>query len=374
MSVKNTLYIARPSLGKEELEAVAEVFKSCWLGLGPKVYEFENQLKEYLGARNVVAVSTGTNAIHIALAACGVSAGDEVIVPSLTFIGSVQPVILCGATPVFCEVDSETINIDIKDAQKKITSRTKAIIAVHYGGLACDMDALMALCRGRNITLIEDAAHAFGSSYRGRRIGSFGDATCFSFDPIKSVTCGEGGAVATNNDALAEQMRRKRLLGIDKDTVNRYKGQRSWFYEVVTSGYRYHMSDINAAIGLAQLKKMPAFLERKKQIVRRYDEALRGVGSVRLLRRNYEETANFNYVIRVDEGQRDSLLEFLNKNGVQAGVQYIPCHIQPLFQQHKQELPVTEKLWKQVIALPLYYDLSEDDVSRVIETVREFFK
>jgi perosamine synthetase len=180
--------------------------------------------------------------------------------------------------------------------------------------------------------------------------------------------------VATNNDALAEQMRRKRLLGIDKDTVNRYKGQRSWFYEVVTSGYRYHMSDINAAIGLAQLKKMPAFLERKKQIVRRYDEALRGVGSVRLLRRNYEETANFNYVIRVDEGQRDSLLEFLNKNGVQAGVQYIPCHIQPLFQQHKQELPVTEKLWKQVIALPLYYDLSEDDVSRVIETVREFFK
>lgn len=364
--------IARPSIGKEELREVEKVFSSGWLGMGSTVFEFENKIKDYIGVKHVIAVNTGTSAIHIALDALGVDEGDEVIVPSLTFAGSVQPIIACRATPVFCEVDKNTMNIDVNDAKKRITARTKVIMPVHYGGEPCEMDGLLDMARGKGIHVIEDAAHAFGSLYKGKRIGSFGDAACFSFDPIKNITCGEGGAVVTNNEALAQEIVKKRILGIDKDTWHRYKNERSWFYEVVTSGFRYHMSNINAAIGMVQIGKADMFAEKKKNICRAYDKAFKDAGEIELLDRNYDSIAPFNYVIKVKK-ERNALLEYLNKNGVGAGIQYIPNHLQPRFKMFYAPLNVTEDIYKQILALPLYFDMQDQDVSKVIETVMGYF-
>jgi perosamine synthetase len=363
---------ARPYIGDGELGEVRKVFASGWLGMGSVVFEFENAIKDYIGAKFVIAINTGTCALHIALDALGIKEEDEVIVPSLTFVGTIQPIVACGAKPIFCEVDGDTLNIDIEDVQRRITKKTRAIIPVHYGGQACDMDKLLSISRKHSLRIVEDAAHAFGALYKGKRIGSFGDITCFSFDPIKNITCGEGGAVVTNNEEVAQLVIKKRILGIDKDTWHRYKNERSWFYEVVTSGFRYHMSNINAAIGLVQLKQVDKFLERRRQIIKMYDEAFKKVSGVDLLDRDYDAMAPFNYTIKIKDGKRDSLLEYLNKNGVGAGINYIPNHLQPLFKDFKARLPVTEEVWKQIISLPLYFTMTDNDVDVVIENVKKF--
>jgi perosamine synthetase len=367
------LPVSRPSIGSEELEEVKKVFDTGWLGLGSTVFEFENAVKEYLGAKNVIAVNTGTTALHIALDAFGITEGDEVIVPSLTFCASIQVITALRAIPVFCEVDPDTLNIDINDLRKRITPKIKAIMPIHYCGNACDMDALMEIGKNHNIVIIEDAAHAFGSSYKGKKIGSFGDVTCFSFDPIKNITCGEGGAVALSDDDVAEEIRRKRILGIDKDTWHRYKNKRSWFYEVTTQGYRYHMSNINAAIGLAQLKKISVFIEKKRKIVATYNEGFRNLKGIKILNWNHDETVPFTYMIRVLDGRRGEMMDFLNEKGVGTGVHYIPNHLQPFFKPFSTPLPITEQVGEEILTLPLYYDMTENDIEFVIQSVRAFF-
>lgn len=366
--------IAKPFIGEEELSEIGKVFASGWLGMGSVVFEFENVLKNYLGAKYVIALNTGTSALHIALDALNLKPTDEVIVPSLTFVASIQAIIASRAKPVFCEIDANTLNIDIKDVKAKITPKTKVIMPVHYGGLSCAMDELLGIAQDYSIRIVEDAAHAFGSTYKGRRIGGFGDITCFSFDPIKNLTCGEGGAVVVNDDNLAQEILRKRILGIDKDTWHRYKNERSWFYEVITTGFRYHMSNINAAIGLIQFKRLDKVLEKKRQIVRRYDEAFKQISDIEPLYRNYEETAPFNYIIKIKDNRRDKLMAYLTKNGIGAGIHYIPNHLQPLFKDFKSNLPVTEKIWQEIISLPLYFDMSEEDILAVINQVKAFFK
>ena len=367
------LPVSRPSIGQDELREVEKVFSTGWLGLGSTVFEFENRLKDYLGAKHVLAVNTGTTALHIALDAFGIKEGDEVIVPSLTFCAGVQVITALGARPVFCEINPDNLNIDISDVKTRITNKTKAIMPVHYCGLACDMDALMEIGKNRNITIIEDAAHAFGSSYKGRKIGSFGDATCFSFDPIKNITCGEGGAVALSDDTIAELIRTKRILGIDKDTWHRHRDERAWFYEVTTQGYRYHMSNINAAIGLAQLTKVEPFIRRKKEIVQKYNDALMHIDGLKLLSWNLKETAPFTYIIRVLNGTRENLIAFLSEKGVGTGIHYIPNHMQPFFKPFTRSLPVTEQIAEEILTLPLYYNMTDENVATVIEAVSAFF-
>jgi len=368
------LPVSRPSIGQDELNEVEKVFSTGWLGLGSTVFEFENKLKDYLGAKHVLAVNTGTTALHIALDAFGVKDGDEVIVPSLTFCASVQVITSLGARPVFCEINPDNLNVDITDVRNKINKNTKAIMPVHYCGQACDMDALMEIGKNRNIAIIEDAAHAFGSSYKGRKIGSFGDATCFSFDPIKNLTCGEGGAVVLSDDAMAELIRTKRILGIDKDTWHRYRNERAWFYEVTMQGYRYHMSNINAAIGIAQFKKIESFIRRKKEIVQKYNDAFMNVDGVKILSWNLDETAPFTYIVKVLNGARETLVEFLKEKGIGTGIHYIPNHLQPFFKPFTTSLPVTEQIGEEILTLPLYYDMTKEQVSVVIEAVRDFFK
>ncbi|OPY03267.1 MAG: UDP-4-amino-4-deoxy-L-arabinose--oxoglutarate aminotransferase [Syntrophorhabdus sp. PtaB.Bin047] len=368
-----TIPVSRPSIGQEELKEVGKVFATGWLGLGSTVFEFEKELEGYLGARHVLAVNSGTTALHIALDALGVGRGDEVIVPSLTFCASVQAITSLGAVPVFCEVSPEDLNINVADVERRITRRTKAIMPVHYCGQACDMDRLLEMGRAGNISIVEDAAHAFGSSWKGRRLGSFGDVTCFSFDPIKNLTCGEGGAVVLSDDGVAELVRTKRILGIDKDTWHRYRNERAWFYEVTTQGYRYHMSNINAAIGLAQLKKFESFVEKKKDVVRRYNEAFRHIEGLRVLNWNLDDTAPFTYILRVLNDRREELIAFLAQRDIGTGIHYIPNHLQPFFKEYSTPLPATEEIGEQILTLPLFYDMTEEQIRSVIRSVSEFF-
>src|SRR5208283_1488036 len=292
--------VSRPSFGEEELASVKTVFDSGWLGLGAQVFEFEQNLQKFLGAKHVVCTNTGTTALHLALDVLGIGKGDEVIVPSFTFVATIQAITATGATPVFCDIHADDLNMDAGDVRKKITKKTKVILPVHYRGIPCDMDAIHALAKEHNITVVEDAAHAFGSSYKGKKIGSFGDIACFSFDPIKNITCGEGGAVVFNDDALLEKVQQKRILGIDKDTWSRYRNERSWFYDVVTQGYRYHMSNINAAIGLVQLGKFEKMNRRKIAVAKQYDAAFENVENVTLLRNDgYRDIGLFVYILRI---------------------------------------------------------------------------
>jgi len=363
--------LSRPSIGRDELKLVNKVFESGWLGMGKEVFRFENSLRKLLKRKYVIAVSTGTGAIHIALDSIGLKRGDEVIVPSLTFAGSVQPIILCGAKPIFCDVEKETMNVSKRLIEQKITKRTRAVIVVHYGGLACDMDEILKFGRAYGLRIIEDAAHAFGSRYKNRFIGSFGDIACFSFDPIKSITCGEGGAVALDDKKIAERIIKKRILGIDKDTWNRYKHKRSWFYSVKEIGFRYHMSNINAAIGLAQLKKMNFFIKKRQDIARFYDKGLKGINGIEIIKRDYTRIAPFNYTVLAEK--RDKLMAYLQNFGVTTGINYIPNHIQPVFKSQRARLPNTEYLYGKILTLPLFAGMRKTEVDYVIRKIKNFY-
>jgi perosamine synthetase len=341
--------------------------------MGAVTKEFEDALQPYVGARHVIAVNTGTSALHLALDALGLKPGDEVVVPSLTFVAAIQAIIATGATPVFCEVDLNTLNIDVNDALEAVTQRTRVVMPVHYGGEVCDMDALTAGARAKGVMVVDDAAHAFGSTYHGRHVGQLADISCFSFDPIKNITCGEGGAVTTDNDDLAAKVIPKRILGIDNDTWARYRNQRSWAYQVVTPGWRYHLSNMNAAIGLAQLKRFDLYRSRKRDIVRQYDEAFREIEGLAVIDHHLEDTFPFFYIVRVLSDRRNALVDHLKDHGVATGVHYIPNHLHPLFSKQRRPLPRTERLYNEIVTLPLYYEMSDADLETVIAGVRAFF-
>jgi perosamine synthetase len=361
--------VSRPSLGEEELASVKTVFDSGWLGLGAQVLEFEQALQKFLGAKHAVCTNTGTTALHLALDALGVKAGDEVIVPSFTFVATIQAITATGATPVFCEIHADDLNMDVVDVRKKITKKTKVILPVHYRGIPCDMDEIHALARKNKLRVIEDAAHAFGSSYRQKKIGSFGDIACFSFDPIKNITCGEGGAVVFQDDSMLEKIQQKRILGIDKDTWSRYRNERSWFYDVVTQGYRYHMSNISAAVGLVQLKKFDRMNQRKIDVAKQYDAAFEKLEDVTLLRNNgYRDIGLFVYILKI-KSRRNELMETLGRRGVASGIHYIPSHVFTYYKKDGVHLPVTEQIYNQILTLPLFPDITDLEVDQVIDAV-----
>jgi perosamine synthetase len=367
--------VSRPSVGPGELASIGKVLESGWLGMGATTYSFEEETKKLIGSKHVIAVNTGTSALHLALDGFGVGPDDEVIVPSITYAASIQAIISTGAVPVFCESQEADLLMDVEDLKHRITERTKAVMPVHYCGQACDMDPLLELAEKNGFWVIEDAAHAFSSTYKGRKIGSFGHATCFSFDPIKIITCGEGGAVSLQDNEKAEMIRRKRILGIDKDTWHRYKNTRSWFYEVTTIGYRYHMPNFCAAIGLTQLTKIEEFIRKRREICRRYDSSFMTLRNIRPLRVNYDEVAPFMYIVRVLNGKRDAFIDRLKQHKVDTGIHYIPNHIHPFFKKYvRKPLDRSAELGEQIVTLPLYYDMTEMEIQTVIESVLDFEK
>jgi perosamine synthetase len=368
-----TIPVQRPCLGPEELQAVERVFQSGWLGLGEVTQAFEDELRTFLGARHAVAVSNGTAALHLALDALDLEPQDEVLVPTLTFVATPQAVLMAGATPVFCDVDPATFNLDVHDAAARITPRTKAILPVHYGGTACDMDAVHRLAVEAHLHVIEDAAHAFGSSYKGRKVGTLSELTCFSFDPIKNITCGEGGAVVTDDPSLARKMAARRTLGIVRDAAPRPEAARPWSYTVAEPGFRYHMGNLNATVGLEQMKRFDAFCRRRCAIAGRYEEALAGVPGLTLREQRLAETCPFFYVVRVLDGRREALVGHLREAGVMTGVHYVPNHLHDLFADRRTSLPVAERLSREILTLPLFCDMTDEQVEFVIAAVRRFF-
>ena len=363
--------VSRACLGEEELAEVKEAFDLGYFGLAPKVVEFEERLKEFLGAEHVIATNTGTSALHLALDALGLGEGDEVIVPSLTFVGSFQAISATGAVPVSCDVCPDTLLMDLSDVRRRISSRTKAIMPVHYAGNPCDMDSLMEISSEFDVRIVEDAAHALGSYHRGRKVGSFGDVSCFSFDSVKNITSGEGGAVVCRDAEFAERLRQKRLLGIDRRSHTSSWKERSWFFEVKTQGFRYHMSNINAAIGLAQLPKIDSFISRRRAICQRYDAAFHGVPGMSCLEIDYDHVAPHIYVVRVKDGVRDALMSYLRNLDIETGINYVPNHLHPFYADSAVDLPETDRAFREIITLPLHCALSDDDVERVVQGVIE---
>ena len=362
--------VARACVGQEELNQIKEALDYGYFGLAYKVNELEEKISEFLDTkRNVVCCGSGTAALHLAIESANIGPGDEVIVPSFTFIATVQAVLMAGAKVVLCEVNRDDFLIDLDDAEKKIT---KAIIPVHYAGNVCDMDRLMMLREKYNVRIIEDAAHAFGSIYKGKPVGSFGDITCFSFDSIKVMTCGEGGAVVTNDDDVAELAKQKRLLGIDRKTmhVKDWKN-RSWMYNVSTTGYRYHMSNINAAIGLAQIQKVPSFVEKRRHLCNLYMKELSNVKGVSFENADWNLAAPFMFPILVNEEKRERVRDYLKERDIETGISYIPVHRFDLFKCDVSLFPNTEDIFKRIICLPLHPNLLDEDIIFVCNAIKE---
>ena len=372
MLAREKVRLSKSTVGDAEINALAEVIRDGRLGMGSVVERFERELAEFIGGdRAVVCVNTGTAALHLALQACGVGAGDEVLVPTLTYLASFQAISATGATPVPCDVRVVDGTLDVEDAARRITPRTKAIMPVHYASGQGDLDGVYALAQQRRLRVIEDAAHSFGGFWNSGRVGSSGDVVCFSFDGIKNITCGEGGALVTADPVVADRVRDARLLGVEKDTGKRYAGQRSWEFDVSGQGWRYHMSNLNAAIGRAQLRRLDAeFAPRRIALARRYVELLEGVRNVRHLNLEYGLVVPHIFPVFIGEGKRDEARQRLLAEGIECGIHYKPNHLLSYYGGGRISLPAAEELYGKLLTLPLHVELDEDDQQHIVEIVK----
>lgn len=365
--------VFRPSMGEEEIKAVAEVLRSGWIGLGPKTREFEERFSAYVGVEHAIAVNSCTAALHLALKVLDVE-GGEVITSPMSFISTNHAILYNNAIPAFADIEEDTLNISADDVSKLVGRKTKAILVVHYGGHACDMEPILEIARDKSIFVIEDAAHACGSEYKGRKIGSIGDATCFSFHAVKNLATGDGGMITVHDKDLADRIRKLCWLGINRGTWDRSKDKAyKWEYDVEEIGYKYHFNDILSAIGLIQLKKLDKANARRAQIAKKYNDAFRNIDWLNTpVEHEYTRSAHHNYVIKVLDGRRDALVEYLAAHDISAGVHYIPNHLYDMYKPFYRKLPVAERVWRQLVTLPLFPDLTESEQDYVIEQVKDF--
>lgn len=361
--------LSKSVIDKQEINAVNRVLKNEFLGMGEEVGLFENELSQFF-KRPVVCVNTGTSALQLALQSVGIGYGDEVLIQSLTYVASFQAISATGAYPVACEINESTLTIDLVDARKKITKKTKAIMPVHYSGSPGELDEIYEFAKENNLRVIEDAAHAFGSKYKNKLIGSFGDIVCFSFDGIKNITSGEGGCIVTSDLNSLNKLKDLRLLGVLKDSDFRYQNKRSWDFDVEEQGWRYHMSNIMAAIGRTQLKKIDKFKLKRQKIAKFYDTFFKSINGIDCLEINFEETVPHIFVIKVKNMDRDSLRLNLESKGIQTGIHYKPNHLLSFYRQGRLEL--TESVFDKILTLPLHPDLKETEVRYICSSVKEF--
>lgn len=362
----------RQTIDEDDITAVVEVLRSDWLTTGPMVPRFEEAVAAFCGARYAVAVSSGTAALHAALYAIGVGPGDEVIVPPITFVATANAVVFQGGTPVFADVDPQTLLLDPAAAEAAITPRTKAIIAVDYAGQPCDYNALRAIASRHGLTLIADSCHSLGARYRGEPLGTQADVTVFSFHPVKHITTGEGGMIVTNHLEYRDRMAAFRNHGIDTD--HRQRAERgSWFYEMQDLGYNYRITDFQCALGLSQLAKLPGWLARRSDLAGRYTRAFEESGFVRPLAVRSDVTHAWHlYTVRLD---RAAVFAALRERGIAVNVHYIPVHLQPYYRRHWATAPglcpVAEAAYPELLTLPLFPAMTDRDSDRVIDAVRE---
>jgi len=372
-----------PEIGEDEIRAVVETLRSGWLTTGPKAKTFEEDFRKYIGTRHAVAVNSGTAALHLALDATGIGPGDEVIVPTMTFTATAEVVVYLGARPVLVDCEPDTLNLDPSDIERKITPRTKAIIPVHFGGQACDMDKILAIAGNYHLKVIEDAAHALPARYKGKRVGAIGDITCFSFYVTKPIATGEGGMATTNNSEWAEKMQMMSLHGISKDAWKRYSSEGSWYYEVLFPGYKYNMTDIAAALGIEQLKKCDLFWEARQRIAANYDEGFRDLQEIETPScRPGSEHAWHLYVIKLEPKRlrlnRNEFIAALKDKGIGTSVHFIPLHLHPFYRDNfgckPEDFPNASSAFERIVSLPIYPRMTEADVETVTEAVRSITK
>lgn len=366
----------RQVISDADIEAVVDALRSPWLTTGPRVGEFEQAVATFCGASHGVAVSSGTAALHAAMAAIGIGPNDEVIVPAITFAATANAVVYQGGTPVFADVEADTLLIDPSSVAERITKHTKAIIAVDYAGQPCDYQALKAIAEQHNLWLIADACHSLGAEYHGKKVGTLADCTVFSFHPVKHITTGEGGMVVTDNSDLAGTMRRFRNHGIATDHRQR-EAIGTWQYDMVELGYNYRISDFQCALGLSQLAQLPAFIDRRRHIARLYSEAFTGSSTIRPLAVSPQSASAWHlYVVRLAEGlDRETAFAHLRQRGIGVNVHYLPVYLHSFYQKrfglHKGLCPVAEAAYEAILSLPIWAGMDNHQVQRVIHEFKQ---
>jgi perosamine synthetase len=363
----------RQSIDEDDIRAVADVLRSDWLTTGPKVEEFERAMADFVGAKEAVAVSSGTAALHAAMYALGISPGDEVIVPAMTFAATANCVVFQGGTPVFVDVAPDTLLIDPEQVKGKITPRTRAVIAVDYTGHPADYDALESIASEHGVALIADACHALGASYKNRPVGTLADISTFSFHPVKHITTAEGGMITTDDSTLAQKMRTFRNHGITSDHHSR-EALGSWFYEMEDIGYNYRLTDLQCALGISQLKKLSSWVNRRQAIARLYNEAFSKQALVRPLAVKDNVSNSYHlYVIKIDFAKlpvdRATVFAKLRTEGIGVNVHYIPVHLHPYYQKKYGTgpglCPAAEAAYEQILSLPMHPGLTDQDIDTV---------
>lgn len=359
----------KQSIDEDDIKEVVNVLKSAYLTTGPAVDRFERNFAEYIGVDYAVSLSSGTAALHAAMDALGISSGDEIIVPAMTFAATANAVLYQGGTPVFADVEKETLLISPESVKKLIGPKTKAIIGVDYAGHPCDWESLRALGDAQGIPLVADGCHALGATYQNEKIGTLADMTCFSFHPVKHIATGEGGMVTSTNAEYATRIRRFRNHGITTEARQRTDSG-EWFYEMETLGYNYRLTDIQAALGSSQLKKLPQFLERRQQIAALYDQAFSDSPIRPLTNRKDSKNAYHLYVVRAP--QRNEMFSILRNAGIGVNVHYVPVYLHPYYQQlgYKAGLcPIAEEAFDNILSLPIFPDMKKGEIESVIETI-----
>jgi dTDP-4-amino-4,6-dideoxygalactose transaminase len=368
--------VFQPAIGVDTVKAVTDALHVGWLGMGALTKAFEEEIARFLelDERHVVATGTGTAALHIALLAAGVKPGDEVITPSHNFVADHQAILACGAQPVLCDVLDDDLGIDPTKCEALVGPRTRAVIPLHYAGVPCRSKEILDLAARKELRVVEDATHAFGTRIGGRPIGSFGDVACFSFDPVKVITSIDGGCVVTPHAGDVQVLHQHRLLGIDKDTTERYKNSRAWDYDVVSVGYRYHLTNILASIGLSQLARANEFIANRQRYCRLYSRRLAGVDGLRTPASDYVDVSPFIYYVRVPAARRAALVEHLKSAGVDTGIHFVPAHRFSLLESCRRgDLSVTERAASELVTLPLHSHMESEAVERVAAEIRRFF-
>lgn len=369
-----------PEIDDEDIEAVVNVMRSGWLTTGAKARQFEQEFAAKVGARYAVALNSCTAALHLALEAIGLGEGDEVLVPTMTFAATAEVVTYFKAKPVLIDCLPTTLNMNPDLIERAITPRTKAVIPVHFAGQPCDMTKILEIARRHNLRVIEDAAHAFPASYKGKAIGSIGDYTCFSFYATKNITTGEGGMVTTDDPECADRMRRMSLHGLSRDAWKRYTNQGSWYYEIVAPGFKYNLTDMAAALGLSQLHKADRFWKTRERYAALYAEGFRDLSEITPLGiQDDVQHAWHLYVIQLDLGRlqisRQEFIQGLQQKDIGCSVHFIPLHLHPYYRStghyHRGDFPIASHAFDRMVSLPLYSKMSEEDVRRTIQVVRE---
>jgi len=376
-AILRMLPYARPSITDDEIAEVEACLRSGWLATGPRAGRFEQLLASRLGVRHALGASTGTAALHLAVLACGIRPGDEVVTTPMTWVSTANVLLHAGAVPVFADVEPTTLNLDPARIAEVLGPRTRAILPVHFAGLPCDEDALLDLARSHGLFLVEDAAHALGASYKGRPIGAIGDVTMFSFHPAKNLTTGEGGAVTTDSDEIAERVKLLRFHGIAQTPESRFGGRGPVAYDVVEAGFKYNFSDIQAAIGIHQLARLDEMNRRRAELARAYRERLAAVPHVEPLGdAPYEHVHAWHILVVAIEPDaitigRDEVIGLLRAAGIGAGLHFVPLHLQTLYRPmaDASRLPVATEANRRILTLPLFPDMADEDVDRVVDTL-----